>query len=150
MLADDAAPVIRCRVDENIASPSFAGDLHPEGTGMIQQWGDDIAKEGFEVHAPSGWNKDKTRKAGPAPGFQETEIGLQDLVLLEEIQHGLGGLGTLLEPDLGLLGINANGLTGTADGIDETQHFHGAASGNAVVLGDDDVIEGPLLGTIAS
>src|SRR5512133_4084642 len=75
---------------------------------------------------------------------------LKDLVLLEQIEHGLGGLGALLEPGLRLLGVDADLFAGTGDGVHEAQHLHGAASGDAVVLGDDDVVERALLGTIAS
>src|ERR1035438_8230382 len=76
--------------------------------------------------------------------------GLNDLILLEQVEDGLGGLGALLQPDLGLLHINADGLTGASDGIDEPKHFERLARGDAVVLGDDDVVERALLGTIAS
>src|SRR5512133_409688 len=75
---------------------------------------------------------------------------LKDLVLLEQIEHGLGGLGALLEPGLRLLGVDADLFAGTGDGVHEAQHLHGAAGGDAVILGDDDVVERALLGTIAS
>ena len=39
-------------------------------------------------------------------------------------------------------------LTGGGDGIHETEDLDGAASGDAVVLGNDDVVEGPLLGAV--
>jgi hypothetical protein len=44
---------------------------------------------------------------------------LEDLILLEEVEHGLGGLGPLLQPDLGFLHVDAHSFTGAGDGIHE-------------------------------
>jgi hypothetical protein len=90
------------------------------------------------------------RGAGPGSGAARGEGGrLQDGVAAEQVEHGLGGLGALGDPGLGLVRVDPHGLAGAGDGIHEPEHLEGAAGGNAVVLGHDDVVEGPLLGAVA-